>query len=185
MRRGRSASNSRHNGRVSAPVARTPRLRSPLARAVFPVLGGLGIIAMIALSTWGVAAYISGGGATTNERLAPETFQVSSVESAAAQVERSGPILFPGLNTTTGERTIVLDHEGDDPERGWRLYFAYPVGSDTSCTVTQVQGTSEFVDCEGNSLDVTELSPPPPGVNPVVADGVLSIDLRGLGATDS
>jgi len=148
-----------------------------------PVLGGLAILAAIALFTWGVAAYISGGGAETNDRLAPETFQVSTVESAAAQVEQSGPILFPGLNTTTGERTMVLDHEGDDPERGWRLYFAYPAGGDSTCVVTQVQGTSEFIDCEGTTLDVTELSPPPPGINPVVSDGVLSIDLRGLDPT--
>lgn len=147
------------------------------------MLGGLAILAGIALFTWGIAAYISRGGAETNERLAPETFQVSSVESAAALVERSGPILFPGLNTTTGERTMVLDHEGDDPEVGWRLYFAYPAGGDASCVVTQVQGTSEFVDCEGTTLDVTELSPPPPGINPVVSDGVLSIDLRGLEVT--
>ncbi len=180
MRQGRSASNSRQNGPVRDTAARGPRLRSPLARAVVPVLGGLAILGMMALLTWGIAAYISRGGADANERLAPEIFQVSSVESASGQVARSGPILFPGLNTRTGERTMILDHEGDDPERGWRLYFAYPAGSDASCAVTQVQGTQRFVDCEGNTLDVTELAPPPPGINPVVTDGVLSIDLRGL-----
>ncbi len=180
MRPGRSCSNSRHTGPVSAATARRPRLRTPLARAVVPVLGGIGVIALIGLFTWGIAAYISAGGAETNERLAPRIFDLSSVETAAAEVERNGPILLPGLNTTTGERTMVVDHEGDDPARGWRLYFAYPAGTDPSCTVTQVRGTRQFVDCNGDTIDVTDLAPPPPGINPVVDDGVLSIDLRGL-----
>ena len=144
------------------------------------MLGGLAVLVLIALFTWGVAAYISRGGTDASERLAPTTFQVSSVQTAANEVEANGPILFPGLNTTTGERSMVLDHEGDDPATGWRLYFAYPAGRDASCTVTQVQGTSQFVDCDGTTIDVTDLSPPPQGINPVVEDDILSIDLRGV-----
>ncbi len=145
-----------------------------------PVLGGLAVIVVIALSTWGIAAYISSGGAQTNERLAPSTFRVSTVETAANLVADQGPILLPGLNTTSGDRSMVLDHEGDDPATGWRVYFAYPAGSDQSCPVSQVVGTRQFVDCDGITLDVTELSPPPPGINPIVENGVLSIDLRGV-----
>ena len=105
----------------------------------------------------------------------------ASVESAARIVEEDGPILFPGLNTTTGERTLVLDHEGDDPTRGWTIYYAYPAGRGTDCPVEQIEGTRDFIDCDGNTINVTELSPPASGVNPVVENQrVLIIDLSGV-----
>lgn len=126
-----------------------------------------------------MAAYISRGGAETTERLAPTTFTVGSVQNAAQIVAEDGPILFPGLNTTSGERTIVLDHRGDDPTRNWRVYYAHPVDR-PDCTVEQVIGTRSFVDCDGVEIDVSDLSPPDAGVNPIVENQrTLLIDLRG------
>ncbi len=145
------------------------------------MLGGITVLAAIALFLWIIAAYISDGDVETSDRLAPDRFTVASVETAAAEVADNGPILFPGLNTTTGERSIVLDHEGDEPEAGWRIYFAYPADSDPSCAVTQIQGTAQFVDCTDRQVPVTDLAPPTPGFNPVVEDGVLYIDLRATG----
>lgn len=165
--------------RTAAPV----KLRSPLRRAVVPVLGGIAVLIAIGLFTWGVAAYISRGGAETTERLAPTTFTVGSVQNAARIVDEDGPILFPGLNTTSGERTIVLDHQGDDPTRNWRIYYAHPVGR-PGCVIEQVIGTRSFVDCDGVTIDVSELSPPDVGVNPVVENQrTLIIDLRGVTTT--
>jgi hypothetical protein len=158
-----------------------PTLRSTSSRAIVPVAGGIVFFAVLALLLWGVAAYLSRDGARVSERLTPTRFEVSSVESAADAVAENGPILFPGLATTTGERTIVLDHEGSDPATGWTLYFAYPAGADPSCAVEQVRGTRRFVDCTGATIDVTELSPPPTGVNPVVEGRkTLYIDLSGV-----
>ena len=166
-------------------AARPPRLRSPFARAVVPVLGGLVVLVAIMGVTWLIAAYISGGGAESSERLAPSTFEVGNVESIAATVAEDGPILFPGLDTTTGRRTLVLDHEGDDPARGWRVYWAYPADRDASCHVSQRRRTSRFTDCEGRELDVTELTPPE-GVRPIVENRrVLSIDLRSVVSTST
>ena len=161
-------------------VARPPRLRSPFTRAVVPVVGGLVVLAAIMGVTWLIAAYISGGGAESTERLAPSTFDVGNVESIAATVAEEGPILFPGLDTTTGRRTLVLDHEGDDPALGWRVYWAYPADRDASCAVRQIEGTSRFTDCDGREVDVTELSPPE-GVRPIVENRrSLSVDLRAV-----
>ena len=64
--RGRFA---RHN--VTVPL---PQLRSPFARAVVPVLGGAALFAALALFMWGMAAWISRGGADTSERIAPSAF---------------------------------------------------------------------------------------------------------------
>jgi hypothetical protein len=163
--------------------ARQPiRLRSPWARAIVPVIGGLLVIAAIGLVLWAMAAYISDG--ETSERLAPTRFEIGSTQNAANIVAEDGPIMFPGLYTTTGERTFVMNHEGDDPATGWRVYAAYPAGRDASCGVEQVVGTSQFVDCDGGTIDVTDLAPPPAGVNPVVENGrTLILDLSGVTST--
>lgn len=163
--------------RRSAPAV---TLRSPVRRAIMPVLGGLAVLVAMGLFTWGIAAYISRGGAETSDRLAPTRFTVGSVQNAAQIVADEGPILFPGLNTTSGERTIVLDHQGDDPTRNWRIYYAYPVDR-PDCVVEQIVGTRDFVDCDGRTIDVGELSPPESGVNPVVENQrTLIIDLGGI-----
>ncbi len=152
------------------------RLRSPLARAVVPVVGGAVVIALILLATWGVAALVRHN---PSEQLAPSTFRVGNVEPVAEEIAENGPLLFPGLNTTTGERSIVLDHEGEDATRGWRIYWAYPADRDASCPVTQQEGSRRFTDCEGRTLDVPQLALPPDGVNPVVENRrVLVLDLQ-------
>ncbi len=163
------------------------KLRSPLIRALVPNLGGLLVIGLIGLMLWGFATVISRGDAGTSDRLAPSNLRVGSVTNVADEIVEKGPILFPGLGTTAGDRTIVLDHTGDDPTLGWVVYFAYPADRSPDCPVEQVRaddrGTDQFTDCEGRVLDVSELAPPPAGVNPVVENGrLLSIDLRGLTA---
>jgi hypothetical protein len=145
-----------------------------------PVAGGIAFLAVLGVLLWGVAAWISRGGAEVTDQLAPTRFDVSTAQNAAQIVEQDGPIIFPGLNTNTGERTLVLDHQGDDPTRGWRVFYAFPVGR-PDCPVEQIVGTREFLDCDGTTIAVDDLSPPAAGVNPVVEDQrFLYIDLRGL-----
>jgi hypothetical protein len=168
-------------GRLGAMSKAGPvQLKSPLARAVVPVLGGIAFFVVLALVLWGIAAWISRGGADVSDRLAPSRFEVGSVQSAAGIVAEDGPIIFPGLNTTTGERTLVLDHEGADPTRGWRIFYAYPIGR-PDCPVEQVIGTAS------SSTATAPRSPWPicrrrtPGVFPVVENQrVLYIDLAGV-----
>ncbi len=125
-----------------------------------PVLGGVVVLAAIFGATWAIAAWNARSDAEPTTRLAPRTLPVGRVESVAATITEMGPILFPGLNTTTGERTLILDHQGDDPTRAWRVYLAYPAGADPTCAVTQVRRTSRFTDCNGDELDVSELARP-------------------------
>jgi len=151
-----------------------------------PVLAGIVVIAALGGALWLTAAYIAGGGADTTERLAPSTFRLGPVESIADEIAESGPLLFspPGLNTASGEQSIVLDHEGEDPTRGWVIYAAHPADRDTSCPVTQVEGTRAFVDCEDRELEVGDLAPPDDGVRPIVENrSTLVLDLRGVTST--
>ena len=174
------------DGHGTLGVVPTPELRSPLARATLPVLGGAALLALIALFTWAMAAYISGGGGEGSERLAPSTFTVGNVEQLAETVAEHGPLLFPELGTAIGTRSIVVDHGGGSPTDNWRVYWAYPADRDPSCVVTQVPDTATFVDCDDRRIDVSQLSPPDAGVFPSVVDRkTLVIDLRGAAAPDS
>lgn len=161
---------------VAVPL---PQLRSPFARAVLPVLAGVGVLALIGGFTWGIAAYIAGGGSQGSERLAPSTFEIGNVERLAETVAEEGPLYFPELGTAIGSRSIVVDHTGEDATDGWRVYWGYPADRDPSCVVEQVPRTSDFVDCEGRTIDVSRLSPPDAGVFPRVEDRTtLIVDLR-------
>ena len=154
-----------------------PKPRSPLGRAVLPVLGGFVVLVLIFAATWGMAAWIARGGAESTSRLAPESLPVGNVTSVAETIDESGPVLYPGLDTTTGERTLVLNHTGDDPTREWRVYWAYPADRDPTCGVEQVRHSDRFTDCDGREIDVSELAPPE-GVCPVVENRArLSINL--------
>jgi hypothetical protein len=163
---------------------RVPEFRSPFARAVTPVLGGLLAFAVMGGFTWAIAAFISGGGTGTTDRLAPSLFTIGQVETLAESVAEEGPLLFPELGTAIGTRSIVVDHEGDVPAAGWRVYWAYPADRDATCVVEQVIGTQNFIDCNGRTIDVTELSPPDEGVFPTVRDRTtLIVDVRGASST--
>lgn len=166
------------------PVSIFDDLRSPFARAVVPVVTGFGVILLLGVFLWAMAAFISRGDATTSERLAPSTFQVGPVEAFSEKIAEEGPLLIAGLNTTTGERSLVIDHTGSNPADGWVVYWAYPADREPSCVVTQVIGTADFTDCDGRTIAVDELAPPTDGVRPIVESReTLSIDLRGVTET--
>lgn len=159
-------------------VVRRPQLRTPLARAVVPVLGGIGFFAVLALVLWGIAALVSRNGSGATANLASNVFRPGSVVRYAAIIDQDGPVLFPDLLGTDGDRSIVLDHTGADPMHGWWIYLGHPADRPISCKVVQVQHTSRFTDCEGRTLEVDELAPPPRGIAPdVSADGILTLDL--------
>ena len=157
---------------------RRPELRSPLARAVVPVLGGIGFFAVVALVLWGVATLVAHNGSDATSNLASNVFHPGSVERYAAIIDEDGPVLFPDLQGTDGDRTIVLDHSGGDPMHGWSIHLAHPSDRPITCKVTQVQHTDQFTDCEGRTIGVDGLALPPKGVAPDVSnDGILTLDL--------
>ena len=148
-----------------------------------PVAAGIVFFAVLGLMTWGIAAFLASGTTAPTENLAPARLDLGSANGRANDVEEEGPLLFAELSTITGERSLVLDHQGDDPANGWRLYYAFPPGR-PDCPVTQVRGTATFLDCEGTELDVTELSLPTDQVFPVVEDErSLYLDLRAFTAS--
>ncbi len=158
-------------------LVRFPEFRSPLARAVAPVVAGLVFFGALGLVMWGVAAVMSGEQAQTTT-LTPDRLKVGNVQRWSESINADGPVLFPGLGTTTGTRTIVLDHEGDNPERGWIIRYAFPADRDETCAIEQIQGTDTFTDCDGRTIGVSDLALPTGGEFPIIEDRtMLYIDL--------
>lgn len=162
--------------RLAAVEARWKE-RSTLSRALLPVVGGLLFFALLGLFTWGIAALLSRNPDRLEERLAQTTFEVGTIEFVADQIADGGPILFQGLIGDDADRSIVLNHTGEDPGRGWSVRYAFPADRDDSCKVSQVQGTATFTDCEGRTVGFDDLARPD-RVRPLISD-VVVIDLRG------
>jgi hypothetical protein len=161
-----------------------PRLRSPLARAVVPVLGGIAFFALFFLGLW-LAATIINDRADTTSVIANKVFEVGKVDTIAKSVAKDGPLLFPDLKSPDGLRSIVLDHTGQDPATGWQLYYGYPADRDAKCLVTHEKGKRTFTDCEGRIIKPEELTAPD-NVRPIVENRkTLYIDLRGLTASEN
>lgn len=150
-------------------VVRRPELRSPLARAFAPVAAGVGFFAVLGLILWAVAALMAGE-QSQSTTFTPDRLPVGNIKVWASSIDKNGPVIFPGLGTTSGERTLVLDHNGENLEKGWVVFYAYPADRDPTCAVEQVTGTSDFVDCEGRTIDVSELAPPTNGEYPIIED---------------
>ena len=158
---------------------RSPRLRSPLARAVVPVLGGIAFFAVFFLGLWLVAGVINHR-ADEESRIGNKVFEVGKVKDMAEAVADGGPLLFPDLRSPDGIRSVVLDHTGSDPAKGWRVFYAYPADRDESCLVTHTPNSRKFVDCENRTLSTEQLAAPE-NVRPIVENKkTLYLDLRGL-----
>lgn len=152
------------------------RPRSLLARAVLPVVAGIGFFAVLGLALWGVAALMSGNADQTEQILVPTYQDLGRTDTIAGIIDRDGPLLLPDL--VGDDRTIVVDHTGDDPQQGWAIWLAHPADREASCTVEQIEGTRQFTDCDGRTLEVEQLALPPVGVQPIVSEnGLLTLDL--------
>jgi hypothetical protein len=156
-----------HNGSVQPEQRRStwqsmlerqskPRLKSPFARAVVPVAAGLAFFAALFGALWLVAALSSKNG----QPLGSTQFNVGRIDAFADKVAEDGPLLFQGLEGTSGKFSIVLDHSGVQDASGWTLYAPFAAdAADDSCLVEQVVKTRRFTDCAGRTLEVEQLRP--------------------------
>ena len=153
------------------------RLRSPLARAVLPIVGGILFFAVLFGLTWLMAAFATD---RTERQVVPgnRTFVVGQVTDVAKSIAKNGPILYPDLRDVNGKRSIVIEHNGTDPLKGWHVYYAYPADRSSECLVAQVKQSHTFTDCEGRILQVDQLQKPI-DVTPIVeGQRTLLIDLN-------
>ncbi len=150
----------------------SPKPRSTAAQAVIPVLLGIGFIILVGLMLWGVAALTADNSESATANLAPAFQDMGRAEWVADQITKSGPIILQDL--IGSDRNIVLDHTAE----GFQIYLAHPADRDPACQIEQVKHTREFTDCEGRTLEPSDLALPPKGVRPIInGDGTLTLDL--------
>lgn len=156
---------------------RRPQLKSTFARAVAPVLAGIGFILVVGLLLWGIAALISHNRKDTTENLSRTTQELGSTTFVAGVIDDGGPLVLQDL--IGNDRNIVVDHTGSDVNANWAVYLAHPADRDSTCVITLVKGTHTFTDCEGRTLTVDQLATVPLGVSPIVdrAAGTITLDL--------
>jgi hypothetical protein len=116
-----------------------PTLRSPVARAVVPVLAGMAFIALLFGILWLAAVILSRNADDLDVRLGDEVFEVGRIDRLANEIEERGPLLFPGLVGPAGERPVGLDHTGDNDVEGWRVFHLQPAGAPAGCLVTRTK----------------------------------------------
>ncbi|MEO5975156.1 MAG: hypothetical protein ABIQ38_08160 [Ilumatobacteraceae bacterium] len=162
----------------------SPNLRSPFRRAIIPVIGGIAFFAALFGVTWLMAAYVTNN-TEVQSQIGDRIFVVGRVVDISRSIADNGPILYPDLRDSDGTRSIVIEHTGDDSAKGWQVYYAYPADRDSNCLVQQIERTHTFTDCEGRTLNASDLQPPA-DVRPIVENGItLLIDMRGASSTTS
>ncbi len=145
------------------------------------MLLGIGFIILVGLMLWGVAALTANNSEDATANLAPAFQEMGNAERVASQIDNGGPIILQDL--IGSDRNIVLGHTAAD---GFQIYLAHPADRDSSCQIEQVKRTRKFTDCEGRTLDQSDLALPPKGVRPIInGDGTLTLDLTSDTGTTS
>ncbi len=156
-----------------------PRLRSPVARAVVPVLGGMAVIAALFGILWLAAVVITRNADDVQNRSGSDVFEVGRVDKLADSVARNGPILFPNLVGPAGKRPVGLAHAGPTDFDGWMVFSLRPAGNPASCLVSLDRRTKQLEDCHGRIYQATDL--PAADRVQVIIDrdkGTLTLDLQ-------
>jgi hypothetical protein len=153
-------------------------MRSPVARAVVPVLAGLAVLIAVFGLLWLIAVVVTRNADETDRRIGADVFEVGRVDRLADSVARDGPILFPNLAGPAGRRPVGLTHDGPNDFEGWRVFSLRPAGEEPSCLVSVDRTTKELQDCHGRVVSVG-LLPPAERVEIVIdPDGTLTLDLQ-------
>lgn len=154
------------------PVARGGNKSS--RQAILVVVAGLmGVVALIFVVTR-ITSQTSDGGVTIN--IGDQRFRPGPAETIAELIEEGGPLLLSDV--ASGDRDLIVQHIGDDPQNGWHAFAPRPADAPRDCAVQWQEASETFNDpCDG-----TEYPANGAGLAsyPVVidSDGILVIDLN-------
>lgn len=151
------------------PVESRRRRPTTVVIAAVAVAGILTAVVLLVV----ILGAVRGGRVELN--LGDDEFRAGDAESQAASIERNGPLLFPDV--AGGDRDIVVQHLGDDPEEGWLAFDARPPGASRDCFAQWDEGSGQFFDtCDGTvyPADGEGLARHPVRVE----DGEVIVDLR-------
>ena len=136
--------------------------------AVVVIMGGLFL-----------AAKVYSGQPATKLRIGDQTFHGGSTKRLSKAITKGGPILYTDVSGTGGPdaRDIILQHLGENRDKGWYAFAAQPQGKHRTCTWQWQAAEHRFrAKCDRS------LTAPATGAGqryPVtVEDGQLDVDLN-------
>lgn len=155
------------------PVARGPQINA--RQAVLLGLTGL----LIALLIGGAVVWLASSGGDVEVNLGDTDFRDLDADRISAEIADRGPILFSDVGG--GDRDIILQHIGDDPETGWLAFEARRPGDSRDCFFRWRPESGTFLNtC--NESDVVDAAGTGLGQYPVaVVDGDVRVDINAPG----
>ena len=103
---------------------------------------------MLGICIAGAVLAIASNDPDVEVNLGDDEFELEDVDGAAERIAEDGPDIFP--DPTGGNRPIMVNHLGDDPETGWVAVLA--IAPDTESCIVQWDADDEvFRDCEGET----------------------------------
>jgi len=154
------------------PVARGVNKSS--RQAILLVVAGLmGVIALIVVVTQ-ITSQTADGGVTIN--VGDQKFRPGPAETIAELIDDGGPLLLSDV--ASGDRDLIVQHIGDDPQTGWFAFAPRPADAARDCAVQWQDDDEVFNDpCDGTQYPAegTGLTSYPVVID---TDGILVIDLN-------
>jgi hypothetical protein len=124
-------------------------------------------------------------------KLGDETFAKQDASNLADKIVADGPVLY--ADAASGDRDIVVQHMGSDPETGWVAMAARPAGVPRNCTIQWQADDEEFRlldtngetsdDCDGRTFPADGAGLPTYPVT--VTAGKLDIDINAADRTST
>ena len=119
-------------------------------QVILVALGGLGALLVVVFAITRLGS-LGNGGAEIPIQLGEPVFAPGPAAELAEVIDDQGPILMPDVSG--GSRDIIINHLGDDPDRGWVAFAARDLTSPRDCFVEWQPDDNVFVDsCRGSEF---------------------------------
>ena len=129
------------------PVARGSQSSARQA-AILAAAAVLAVVTFVFLVTR--LGSLGDGGSEVPIQLGEPVFRAGNAVDLAETIASGEPILLP--DASGGDRDIVVNHVGDDPNEGWAAFAARPLTSPRDCFVQWQPDDQNFVDgCDGTT----------------------------------
>lgn len=100
-----------------------------VGRAATVALVGVVVLALaLALVTLAL-----GNKKSADLKIGDQTFQGGSTERLSKEIAERGPIFYGDVSGRM-DRDMILQHQGDDTEKGWHAFLAAPIDKSRDCT---------------------------------------------------
>jgi hypothetical protein len=161
-------------------VSPVDQSRNHVGRAAAVALVGVVVLGLaLALVTLAL-----GGRNSADLNIGDQTFQAGNAEDKAELIAEEGPILYGDVSGRK-DRDMILQHLGDDPEKGWHAFLAAPIDKGRECTwVWQPDEELFRAKCD-ESLTAPADGKGLPQFEVTVVEGQLDVDLNADARTET